>query len=65
MPAHGMGLAIMQYRARMMHGTVIFERGALGGAMVRCTVPSMPAEAAGEPMNAGATGGRAERRPAP
>jgi len=40
----GMGLAIMRYRARMMKGTITFERGALGGAMVLCVVPCAPAE---------------------
>jgi len=40
----GMGMAIMRYRARMMKGTIDFQRGALGGAMVLCAVPSSPVE---------------------
>jgi signal transduction histidine kinase len=42
-PSSGMGMAIMKYRARMMEGTISFERGALGGAMVLCVVPCAPA----------------------
>jgi len=41
----GMGMTIMRYRTRMMNGTIGFERGALGGAMVECVVPSAPAVA--------------------
>lgn len=40
--SNGMGMAIMRYRARMMKGTIAFERGALGGATVLCVVPRAP-----------------------
>jgi PAS domain S-box-containing protein len=42
-PSNGMGMAIMRYRAAMMKGTIRFERGALGGATVLCSVPCAPA----------------------
>ena len=35
----GMGITIMRYRVRMMKGTISFERGALGGASIFCSVP--------------------------
>jgi PAS domain S-box-containing protein len=38
----GMGMTIMRYRARMMKGTISFERGALGGASILCSVPGAP-----------------------
>jgi len=41
----GMGMAIMRYRARMMKGTISFERGDRGGAVVLCSVPCAPAAA--------------------
>lgn len=35
----GMGLRIMRYRARALHGSLIIANGPDGGAVVTCTVP--------------------------
>jgi PAS domain S-box-containing protein len=35
----GMGLRIMQYRARMIHGSVDIHNDLSGGAIVTCTIP--------------------------
>ena len=41
----GMGLRIMQYRARMIHGSVDLRNDSSGGAIVTCTIP-IPSAAA-------------------
>jgi two-component system sensor histidine kinase UhpB len=35
----GLGLKIMRYRAQMLGGDLVIERGANGGALVRCSCP--------------------------
>jgi hypothetical protein len=47
-PATGMGLRIMQFRARMIGGTLTIERNPGGGTVVRCAAP-LPAATANPP----------------
>ncbi len=35
----GMGLRIMQYRARLIHAELEVEKGPVGGTLVKCTIP--------------------------
>ena len=35
----GMGLRIMQYRARLIHAELEIKKGPVGGTLVKCTVP--------------------------
>jgi len=44
----GMGLRIMQYRSRLIHGTLHFESGPHGGALVRLLVPNPVAQPAAQ-----------------
>jgi signal transduction histidine kinase len=37
----GMGLRIMEYRSRMIGGTLRIQRGAAGGTVVSCIVPDV------------------------
>jgi len=41
----GMGLVSMRERADLLHGTLEFEKGGRGGALVRLTVPAVPEKA--------------------
>lgn len=53
MDSAGMGLKIMQYRARILGGEVRFEKAKPNGTRVICDVPTEPAQAAeGRPKRA-------------
>ena len=60
----GIGLQIMQYRARMIGATLSFQRvSAAGGTIVRCTIPAAAAATAATPASLPAA--RESREPSP
>jgi signal transduction histidine kinase len=49
---HGMGLVSMRERADLVSGSLTFESGSTGGAVVRLTVPAAPGKPAAEETRA-------------